>query len=144
MFYIGFKTGPRVDDEGWHHALGGLELGNESDGFAADLSVWSPREYEQQWRAGIARLATGAESSALITSYAGASAAFHSMWPMWRVGSDIVFTERLVFAEAIQGADVADAFYRAVGELRSESEDGQPIPQWRVSFAEVLAFLTAK
>jgi hypothetical protein len=143
MFYIGFKTGPRIDDEGWRHALGGIELGDDSDGFSADLSVWSPREYEEQWRAGVARLAAGAESSALVTSYAGPEGAFHFMWPMWRVGSEIVFTERLVFADAIQGAEVPDAFYRAVGERRSKSESGEPISEWRVPFADVLAFLAS-
>jgi hypothetical protein len=31
VFYIGFKTGPRVDEEGWRHAVGGIELGSDSD-----------------------------------------------------------------------------------------------------------------
>jgi hypothetical protein len=141
VFYIGFKTGPRTDAEGWSHALGGLELGHDSDGFAADLSVWSPRDYESQWRTGVARLAAGEKSSALVTSYAGPNAGFHFMWPMWRVGDQIIFTERLVPGETIRGPDVAEDFYRAVGERRSVSEDGDPISEWMVPFSDVLAFL---
>jgi hypothetical protein len=141
MFYIGFKTGPRTNDEGWLHAIGGLELGADSESFEADLSTWSPREYESQWREGVARLAAGAESSALVTSYAGPGAALHFMWPMWRVGDRIVFTERLVFGEAIKDGDVAAQFYGAVGERRSHTENGDPISEWIVPFSDVLAFL---
>ena len=140
MFYIGFKSGPRVDEEGWRHALGGLELGSESDSFAADLSVWSPREYEAQWRQGVARLAAGEQSSALITSYAGPEATFHSMWPMWRVGDEVVFHEHLVPGEAITAPDIIGGFYRAVGERGSDSADG-PVSEWIVPFSDVLTFL---
>ena len=118
MFYIGFKTGPRVDVEGWQHAIGGLELGPDADSFAADLRFWSIQEYEAQWREGIARLAAGTDSSALITSYAGPEASVHFMWPMWRVGSDVVFHEHLVPGDAIGDADINDQFYAAVGEQR--------------------------
>lgn len=143
MFYIGFKTGARVDEEGWRHAVGGLELGADSDGFSADLSTWSISDYEAQWREGIARLAAGNESSALITSYAGPDAAFHFMWPMWRVRDQVLFHERLVPGEAIAGSDVKTQFYRAVGELQSRSTDGDPISEWIVPFADVLAFLAS-
>lgn len=141
MFFIGFKTGPRVDDEGWRHALGGIELGSVSDGFSSDLSSWSQSDYEAQWREGIARVAAGESSSALVTSYAGPQAAFHFMWPMWRVGTDIIFTERLVFGDIIHEPGVVASFYEAVGERRPLSEDGEPISEWIVPFSEVLRFL---
>jgi hypothetical protein len=141
MFYIGFKTGPRTDSEGWRHAIGGIELGSDSDGFVADLSVWSPREYEAQWREGVARLAAGESSSALVTSYSGAGAAFHFMRPMWRVATDVVFSETLVPGEAISDTNIADAFYRAVGERGAPREDGEPISERIVPLAEVLSFL---
>lgn len=141
MFYIGFKTGPRVDEEGWRHALGGLELGADSDSFSADLSTWSMPEYEAQWREGIARLAAGCESSGLVTSYAGPDAPLHFMWPMWRVRDQIVFHEHLVPGDAITGPDVNDQFYQAVGQRRSRTDDGEPISEWTVPFSELLAFL---
>jgi hypothetical protein len=141
MFYIGFKTPPQVDSEGWQHAIGGIELGSESDSFAADMSTWTPRDYEAQWHQGIARLAAGASSSALITSYAGPEGAFHSMWPMWKVGDQVVFHEHLVPAEAVSPSDVVASFYDAVGERRAHSENGEPVSEWQVPFADVLAFL---
>jgi hypothetical protein len=140
MFYIGFKTAARVDDEGWRHAMGGIELGSESDGFAADLGTWTMRDYESQWREGIARLAAGHPSSALVTSYAGPEAGFHMMWPMWRIGSDVFFHEHLVPADAI-AEPVAEHFYAAVGERQTHSDDGQPVSEWVVAFSDLLAFL---
>jgi hypothetical protein len=103
--------------------------------------VWLQRDYEAQWREGIARLAAGEGSSALVTSYAGPSAAFHFMWPMWRLGKDVIFTERLVPGEAIRASNIAESFYQAVGERRSQSDDGEPLSEWVVPFSEVLSFL---
>ena len=143
MFYIGFKSAPRTDDEGWRHALGGLELGPDSESFAADLSAWSLRDYEAQWREGIARLAVGADASALVTSFAGPDAPLHLMWPMWRDGKQVVFHEHLVPGDAITGLVVAEDFYAAVGKRHSRSDDGEPISEWILPFADVLAFLAS-
>lgn len=144
MFYIGFRSAPRVDDEGWRHALGGIELGSESDGFAADLSTWTINDYESQWREGIARLAAGHSSSALVTSYTGPHGAVHWMWPMWREGKQVVFHEQLVPGDAVATSDITGSFYAAVGERRTHSDDGEPVSEWLVPFADVLAFLTSE
>ena len=63
---------------------------------------------------------------------------------MWRVGKVIVFTERLVPGEAIQAPNIAESFYRAVGERRSQYEDGEQISEWLVPFSEVLSFLASE
>jgi hypothetical protein len=141
MFYIGFTTRPRTDNEGRPHALGGIELGSDSGAFEVDLTVWSPQQYDDQWRAGGARIAAGATSSALITSYRGDDAESHAIWAMWRVGTDIIFAEQIVPGELIPASDVTDAFYRAVGDRRSTTDDGEPVSEWAVPFAQVLSFL---
>jgi contact-dependent growth inhibition (CDI) system CdiI-like immunity protein len=141
VFYIGFKTGPRVDGEGWRHAVGGIELGSDSDSFYSDLAAWTLADYEAQWREGIARLAAGERSSTLVTSYGGAGAAFHWMWPMWRVDDKVVFHERLVPGETVSEPNVSADFYAAVGERESRSEDGEPVSEWMVPFSDVLTFL---
>jgi len=144
MFYIGFTSAPRVDEEGWRYASGGLELGNDADSFSADLTAWTIQDYEKQWREGVARLAAGRSSSALITSYAGPDAGFHSMWPMWKIGDQVVFHEHLVPNEVIAQSDVIGSFYAAVGERRTRSEDGEAISEWLVPFAEVLSYLATE
>lgn len=140
MFFIGFTSAARVDDEGWRHAMGAIELGDESDAFAADLTFWSMAEYEAQWREGVARLAAGHASSALVTSYRGPRANLHSMWPMWRIGQTVFFQERLVLGDTMTEDGVAEQFYARVGDRHTESEDGV-ISEWPVPFADVLAFL---
>ena len=141
MFYIGFTTAAQIDDEGWRHALGGIELGDESDAFAADLRFWSVADYQAQWREGIARLAAGQASTALVTSYRGAGAAFHSIWPMWRVGQTVYVQERLILDETIGATDVSEQFYSRVGDRSTQSDSGEPISEWPIPFADVLAFL---
>jgi contact-dependent growth inhibition (CDI) system CdiI-like immunity protein len=144
VFYIGFTTAAQVDEEGWPHALGGLELGAKSDGFAADLRVWTMREYEAQWREAVARLAAGKASSALVTSYAGPGDVIHWMRPMWRVGKTVYFQDRLVMDRDVAPPKVAEQFYAIVGERSTHSEDGTPLSEWAVPFADVLAFLATE
>ena len=141
MFYIGFTTAARTDEEGWRHASGGLELDNQSDGFTADLHTWTMRDYEMQWREGIARLAAGESSSALITSYAGPGNVIHFIRPMWRVGSTVYFQERMVLDRDVAPPNVAEQFYEIVGERSTLSDDGAPVSEWAVPFTDVLAFL---
>jgi hypothetical protein len=144
MFYIGFTTPVRTDEEGWRHAFGGLELGADSDAFAADLGAWTMAEYEAQWREAIARLAAGKPSSALVTSYAGSGDVIHSMRPMWRVGNTVFFQERLVLDRNIEPPNVADQFYELVGERSTFSDGGTPLSEWAVAFPEVLAFIATE
>ncbi len=144
MFYIGFTSAAQTDEEGWHHALGGLELGTESDGFSASLHVWTMSDYEAQWREGIARLAAGAVSSALVTSYAGPGDTIHSIRPMWRLGNVVYFQEHLVMDRDIGPPNVAGQFYAGVGERASHTDHGAPVSEWAVPFAEVLSFLAAE
>jgi len=133
-----------MDEEGWRHAFGGLELGSDSDGFTADLRVWTVRDYEAQWREGIARLAAGERSSALVTSYAGPGDVIHSMRPMWRVGNTVYLQDRVVTNRDIGPTNVAEQFYEIVGERSTHSDDGTPVSEWAVAFGEVLAFLASE
>jgi hypothetical protein len=144
VFYIGFTTPPRTDEEGWRHAFGGLELGADSDAFIADLSVWTMSVYEAQWREAIARLAAGEPSSALVTSYAGPGDVIHSMRPMWRVGDTVFVQERLVLERRIEPPNVADQFYEIVGERAPHRDDGTAISEWAIPFPDVLAFIATE
>ena len=71
MFYIGFITATRVDDQGAPYADGELSADAHRAPFRSDLRLWSKREYEKQWREGVARLVAGKHAAALVTSYRG-------------------------------------------------------------------------
>ena len=144
MFYIGFTSAARTDDAGWSHAAGALTLGRATEGFDSDLGTWSMADYERQWREGIARLAAGERSSALVTSYAGPGDVIHSMRPMWRVGNTVYLQDRVVTNRDIGPTNVAEQFYEIVGERSTHSDDGTPVSEWAVAFGEVLAFLASE
>ena len=139
MFYIGFISAPRVNDEGWPHAVGELTLGDYSERFEASLVHWSMREYEEQWRQAIARLGGGAPSSALITSYGG-PAVISTIWPVWREGREAVFQERLVVPGDAGAALEPARAYEQLGARVSVGEEA-PVSEWTIPMAQVLAYV---
>jgi hypothetical protein len=135
MFYIGFVAAPRIDLDGRRRAAGEITLGDDSPHFDSDLSDWRATDYLAQWKEGIARLAGGERSSALVTSYGGASAREHEMWPMWREGSEALLQRQRVSGELITSATSGEPFYSLV--------DQRPIlgDEWRMPLGQLLAFI---
>jgi hypothetical protein len=141
VFYIGFTSGARVDNEGWQHARGELTLGSAVEGFESDLGTWSMGAYEAQWREAIARLLSGASSAVLLTSYRGPGAGYHFMWPMWREGSVVHFQERILFVEEIpDGFDPAQV-YDYVGERITVDDEGRRVSEWSLPLGQLATFL---
>ena len=139
MFYIGFISAPRVNDEGWAHAVGLITLGAHEESFEADLREWTTADYEAQWREGIARLAGGVPSSALITSYGGREG-ITRMWPIWREGATAYLQEHLVVPGETGPPLNPEHLYEQVGAHRTVSEDG-PVSEWEVPLGQLLAFV---
>jgi hypothetical protein len=122
VFYIGFTSAPRRDEEDWLHAVGALTLGPATEGFEADLGTWSIADYERH-------------------SYRGPEAAYHFMWPVWRVGTDAVFQERLLFAEQLTEPFVPSKVYDFVGDRVIVDEDGRRVSEWTVPLGQLANFL---
>ena len=139
MFYIGFVSAPRVNEEGWPHAMGLLTLGDAQESFEADLREWTTADYEAQWREGIARLASGTPSSALITSYGGRGG-ITGMWPIWREGATAYLQERLIVPGETGPPFNPERPYEQVGVRRTASEDGA-ISEWALPLGQLLAFV---
>ena len=141
VFYIGFTSAPRMDDEGRRHATGALTLGSDTESFQSDLGAWSMGDYERQWREAIARLLSGSPSSALITSFHGPAADSHVVWPCWRDGATVVFQQRLLFAgEFAEPFDPAQV-YEIVGERVTIDEEGRRVSEWVVPLGHLANFL---
>src|SRR5262245_25401302 len=96
MFRIRFVTHAVPDERGMAHAAAQLEMGSHCLSFLVNLGHWDAAAYEAQWRAGIERLAYGAESTALVTSYHGPDATSHRMCSLWRDGGDVYVQEMSV------------------------------------------------
>jgi hypothetical protein len=123
MFYIGFVTASRVDAQGVSYAEGELTAGEHSERFRSDLSVWRKADYEKQWKQGVARLLSGAQSSALVTSFSGAGAdGSVELLPLSRHGGTVLVGERAVLAEGLPEPFEVSAVYDVVAERETAAE----------------------
>jgi hypothetical protein len=123
--------------------FGIIQLDMERERFLAPLSYWSVADYERQWRAAVRRIVDGQPRAALITSLADPSLAdFVEWWPLYRVGQTVSVQNQLLFLDSLREPfDPADP-YPHVSELRTRSEDGQAISEWRITLADLEQFLS--
>ncbi len=103
---------------------------------------WSRADYERQWCEAAERLAAGAPSTAFFTT------AFKFWWPMWRDGAAVLAHEEFLHPDrlAVLGPapDLSRAPYQLVGEYRAVTEDGERLSEWRLTFADIEAFLARR
>jgi hypothetical protein len=127
MFYIGFVTASRMDAQGEPYAEGELTAGRHSERFRADLRVWRKADYENQWKEGVARLLSGAKSSALVTSLCQSGEETSvELVPLSRRGGTVSIGERAVLTEALpEPLDVGIA-YELVAEREAETRSARP------------------
>jgi hypothetical protein len=139
MFRIRVFTPAVHDETGWRHAGGELVLGDGRHCFLVDLRAWDIREYERQWREGVARLVQGAPSSALMSAYRGPGHEPHLMWALWRDQSHVYVQEHPVVPAELDTPFNPFDPYPHVGERIPASEHGLSIPEWRLDLTDLIA-----
>ena len=141
MFYIGFITASRVDAHGVPHAEGELTAGTHDERFRSDLRVWRKADYERQWRQGVARLLSGAESSVLVTSFAAPDPDGGLQFiPMWREGGTVYVGEAREVTEPLpEPFDVATV-YELVEDRVPEIAATRPLTYGHVPLGQLTAF----
>jgi hypothetical protein len=139
MLRIRAFTPPAPTGEGLMRAGGELIIGDARLCFLLDLSCWTVADYERQWREGLTRLARGASSSALMTSYRGPHGGPHVMWALWRNGEHVYVQEHLVLAEELDTPFDPSAPYAHVGERLRAAEHRLPIGEWRDELVHLYA-----
>jgi hypothetical protein len=139
LFRIRFFTPPVTDERGWPHAGGELQIDTQRLRFLADLRFWSPSEYEAQWRAGLARLASARQPTALMTAYRGRTAEPHVMWVLWPEGDDVYVQELSVLPCDLDAAFDPHLAHEHVGTRIPASEHDLPIAEYRVDLLPLLA-----
>ena len=145
MFWIGFTeeslTKAEPEEEG---CVGLLVLGEHEERFAVHLWTWSEQQYTAHWKSALTR-ALAREPSALITDMRTPAQSSHLVWwPMWRIGSKIVFHNQLLFFKQhkVRRSLVdLDELYGFVGEHQSHNNDGVPLSEWTVPVSDVERFL---
>jgi len=139
MFEVRVVTPVVTNDEGWRHAAAKLQLGEVRLCFLIDLTHWSVRDYEQQWRDGCARLVAGAPSSALMTAYRGPGDEPHTMWALWRDDEHIYIQEQTVLPSEVDVPWDPRAPYVHVGVRVPASDQALPISEWRTEIVQLYA-----
>jgi hypothetical protein len=139
MFRIRVFTPQVINEDGWPHAGGELVLGNERLHFLVDLRYWSVAAYERQWREGIARLVRGEPSAALMTAYRGPGDEPHIMWALWRDESYVYAQAQTVLPAELDSPFDPMASHLHIGERIPASDNGLPIPEWRVELVHLIA-----
>lgn len=144
MFYVGFVSAKRVDEQGWPHAEGELTVGGHAARFRADLRAWSMRDYERQWRDAVARLLGGETTSALLVSYRGPDADYHTAWAMWREGTTVHLQERVIFPQTLGRPFVPEEVHEHVGERGTHTDDGEPVREWTLPLGRLATFVSER
>jgi CdiI N-terminal domain len=139
MFRIRVFTPPVTNHEGWQHAGGQLILDEARIHFLIDLRHWNIAAYERQWREGIARLVKGESSAALMTAYRGPGDEPHVMWGLWRDESHVYVQAHTVLPVELESAFDPMAPHAHIGKRIPASENGLPIPEWRIELVDLIA-----
>ena len=127
MFYIGFVTASRVDAQGEPYAEGELTAGRHSERFRADLRVWRKADYESQWKKGVARLLSGAEASALVTSLSQSGEETSvELVPLSRRGGKVSIGERAVIVDTLPDPTDLSVAYELVAERGASASSARP------------------
>jgi hypothetical protein len=143
MFDIEFiEDDPEMQEEGWYGLWGRTTMGKFSERFLASLSLWSRADYERQWLEAARRLLAGEERTAFFTN------AFQFWWIMWREGSEIVVRQQFLIPELLEelgpAPDLKRTPYELIGPRETDGEPDEQISEWRISVANMQAFLDSR
>jgi hypothetical protein len=140
-------TDDRWIDEGISYHEVRITLGDFSETMHADLTTWSPKEYQEQWLFELNQIMAARDKGCLITSVHDLKhAARVWAWPMWKKDDVIHFQNRLLFM--LETSDNFDPYKIVdhIGDHQTESDDPKtPVPSnWTIPATAVKDFLCNK
>jgi CdiI N-terminal domain len=146
MFWVGFTDEPliKLEPTETDGRIGLLVLGRHEERFPVQLSVWCEQQYVGHWRSALVRALDG-QPSALITDMATPAQSSHLIWwPMWRIKSEVVFHNQLLFFKqhGIEESPIdSEHLYGVIGRRMSHNDEGIALSEWSVSVSDVETFL---
>jgi len=140
MFAIEFDGEPWIDEDGpWRKVK--LTLDGSMEGECADLTHWSPEDYERQWLRELRAIVFERNRGALIVCIHDPSRGERvTSWTMWRKDQQIVFQNRLLFKLDICSSFRPERVVDHIGEYRAFNEDGRRLSEWSVPISSVRSF----
>lgn len=142
-FEIAF-TDEWFTEEGVNFRYLRLTLGDFEEDMIADLTTWSPADYERQWLDELTQIVNSRTKGALIVRMHDPKQPFRiNTWPMWKEGDHIFFQNKLLFM--LKPAKHFDPFRVRdyMGNRQPHLKDGDP-SEWVVPVASVRAFINER
>ena len=145
MFFIGFTDEPieyPYDDTSVQAAPGKLQLGESTEEFLANLSLWSKSDYESHWTHELRALVEGASKIALVVSYDDPAASSNlEIWRVYRDGDVAHFQNQLPWY-----SDLPDDFdilkmSDYIQDRVVVTAEGNRYSEWDVFIRDIEAFL---
>lgn len=120
-------------------AIGEIQIGSFREEFHLSTSYWTPRDYESQWREALHDLDLGASKGCLIASLddPGSAGGRAFLWLFYRDGTDVVFQNQILLLADCDPPFVPSLAERWVPVRETVSEDGSPVSEWSVPFADL-------
>lgn len=123
-------------------ALGRIRIGEFSESFDLNCSLWSCGDYRQSWATELERLLLGSRSVAVLWTWRcpAPMVGIQRAWSCFKDGHRVIIQERLFVPDA------HDADLDGDGELidrprEKVNEYGNPISQWVTTVDAIEAFL---
>jgi hypothetical protein len=124
---------------------GEIVLGNEKEGFLSLVGYWSPRDYQQQWEAGVRRLVDERKNSCLITSlHDPQQADVLTWWLLYPVDDKVHVQNALLMLNEHREDFSTRNPYKTIPSRRQLTDDGALISEWILPFQDFVEFLRTK
>ena len=145
MFSIHFTTeAPEYpyDDKSILAAPGSLLLGEATEDFLSNLSLWGKAEYELHWKKELEALVNGSHKIALVVSYNDPEASSNlEIWRVYRDGDWAHFQNQLFWYSRLPERFDIDEMSRYIQERSVASAEGDSYSEWSVPIRNIQAFL---
>lgn len=143
MFDLRFLSGPEPDPDEPDAVFlrGRITLGSFAEDFRAPVLAWQPADYERQWLGAARRLLAGASRVGFVTHYVHRDASHHFWWPAWREGDTVYLQNGFLSADELDEPFDPEHPDRHVRLRQTVTDDGDHIPEWRVSLADIGDFV---
>ncbi len=145
MFSIGFTDEPLeypYDDTSIPAAPGRLVLGESTEEFLANLSLWSKLDYESHWTRELKALFEGSPKAALIVSYDDPKASSNlEIWRVYRDGEWLHFQNQLPWYSDLPKEFEISEMSRYIDDRVVINAEGDRISEWHVPIRDIELFL---
>ncbi len=147
MFFIRFNDEAieyPYDDTSIQAAPGSLQLGDSTEEFLANLSLWSKSDYESHWTRELKALIEGASKIALVVSYDDPKASSNlEIWRVYRDGELAHFQNQLPWYSDLPHDFAISKMSEYVQDRVVITAEGNRYSEWDVPIQDIEAFLTA-